>query len=359
MATTTETTTTAAAAATTTTNTLPAPAVPPYPTGAPSDLAAGTGNSNADTSGLDEELPPAYTPAPDIQQGESTVQYGPQRPFQTAPRPVQHAPHSAASARPTRPHASSPPTPTQLLFRQIRDSSRSRPSSNWTSYPGARVTRSTSNQSASPPSPRAPPLPPRPATTNSASTPSPLSPVSDFAREFYAVGAADPQHQHTPSESSGSGSGPASESHAPTTSPTPGRPLLRDGKLLVYPKGFLCRKCTDFVFSLLCYRLRPAQAVTSATNTLTPHIPAKNAGPNTPNPSPDRSRTRTLPLQIHQHHQPSSARCQIYNLLERRALQPLLHQFRNRNRDPHPSPPAAATIPRLTRQHTSHTPSPS
>ncbi|KAG6917868.1 hypothetical protein DXG01_000638 [Tephrocybe rancida] len=38
-----------------------------------------TGNSNsaAHDDGLDEELPPAYTPSPDMQQGESTVQYAP------------------------------------------------------------------------------------------------------------------------------------------------------------------------------------------------------------------------------------------------------------------------------------------
>ncbi|CAG8626703.1 15904_t:CDS:2 [Acaulospora colombiana] len=31
----------------------------------------------------------------------------------------------------------------------------------------------------------------------------------------------------------------------PTADPTPGHPLLRDGKVLVYPKGFQCRKCLN------------------------------------------------------------------------------------------------------------------
>lgn len=29
----------------------------------------------------------------------------------------------------------------------------------------------------------------------------------------------------------------------PTEVPTPGRPLLRGGQLLVYPKGYVCSKC--------------------------------------------------------------------------------------------------------------------
>lgn len=31
--------------------------------------------------------------------------------------------------------------------------------------------------------------------------------------------------------------------YIPTTVPTPGQPLLREGKLLVYPKGHMCQKC--------------------------------------------------------------------------------------------------------------------
>ncbi|PVF96814.1 hypothetical protein CPB86DRAFT_816059 [Serendipita vermifera] len=31
----------------------------------------------------------------------------------------------------------------------------------------------------------------------------------------------------------------------PTADPTPGHPLLKDGKVLVYPKGFECRKCLN------------------------------------------------------------------------------------------------------------------
>jgi len=48
----------------------------------------------------------------------------------------------------------------------------------------------------------------------------------------------------------GSSQGPARHSRppppvdlSPTEVPTPGRPLLRHGQMLVYPKGFFCHKC--------------------------------------------------------------------------------------------------------------------
>jgi hypothetical protein len=36
---------------------------------------------------------------------------------------------------------------------------------------------------------------------------------------------------------------PSTQDMSPTTVATPGRPLLRNGMLLVYPKGFICHKC--------------------------------------------------------------------------------------------------------------------
>ena len=36
---------------------------------------------------LNEELPPAYTPAADASQGETTIEYGPRRPFQPVHQP--------------------------------------------------------------------------------------------------------------------------------------------------------------------------------------------------------------------------------------------------------------------------------
>ncbi|PPQ65147.1 hypothetical protein CVT24_011042, partial [Panaeolus cyanescens] len=82
---------------------------------------------------------------------------------------------------------------------------------------------------------------------------------SDFARDFYAAGtgegligdvARDPPPSSAPATSSSassrresSNSSSAQNDRTPTTQPVAGRPLLKDGKLLVYPKGFQCDKC--------------------------------------------------------------------------------------------------------------------
>ncbi|KAH0583244.1 hypothetical protein H2248_011123 [Termitomyces sp. 'cryptogamus'] len=184
----------------------------------------------SDSGALDEELPPAYTLTPDVQHGESTVQYGPQRPFQAAPPPVQLHSRPTLQSTPT-PTVQQPHTPSVL--QQIRNTITSaiddvNTGSSWSTYPG----RPTSGYEVGS-STNAPPLPPRPAST---------SPVSDFARDFYAAGpgSADSQQPHASTSASAS---PPISSVAPTTTPTPGRVLLRDGKMLVYPKDFLCHKC--------------------------------------------------------------------------------------------------------------------
>ncbi|KAG6872036.1 hypothetical protein C0995_013728 [Termitomyces sp. Mi166 len=244
MATTTTTTTT-------TTNPFYSHTLTPHSTGAssaPSSSAAPNSDSNIDSSGLDDELPPAYTAAPDVQHGESTVQYGPHRPFQNAPPPPALPPQ-----RPPTINVQPPSRTTTSSFRQIRDTITSaiddlvynvnlptspRPSNTWSDYPGRHGSTSPTS-----PSPRPPPLPPRPTSSlshsNSVSPPT----MSDFIRDFYTAGTGEPaaEHQRHASTSSG-GSTPSS---SPTKTPTPGRPLLRDGKLLVYPKGFLCQKCNN------------------------------------------------------------------------------------------------------------------
>lgn len=58
----------------------------------------------------------------------------------------------------------------------------------------------------------------------------------DLAQGFFS-GAS-------PNRASGSSSGhQAPENESPTDIPTPGRPLLRDGRVLVYPRNFECYKC--------------------------------------------------------------------------------------------------------------------
>ena len=82
---------------------------------------------------------------------------------------------------------------------------------------------------------------------------------SEFARDFYAAGAGDvPQREYDPPTgpppppppprptTTDTRSGSIPNDGRPTTTPHPGHPLLKDGKLLVFPKGYECEKCTYF-----------------------------------------------------------------------------------------------------------------
>lgn len=146
------------------------------------------------------EPPPAYTP--NERAGEESLQRGPNRPFQPAPpQPSQQPPWNG----PHRPWQNGPPPPQgpgRPDFYQGGPSYNNGPPSSqgWGQYPG-----------------------------NSARA---------------------PQHPPPTSSAGGNHSGPAPEGSptsssdgCPTTVPTPGHPLLRDGKVLVYPRGHECRKC--------------------------------------------------------------------------------------------------------------------
>ena len=156
------------------------------------------------------------------------------------------------------------------------------PPSSWSTPPGARARRRNSfdsNQfmtsSSPPPNQRAV----SETVLNSATT----TARSDFARDFYAAGEADglvnleseelrngglrrpPIRRRSSFDDATpiatSSNAPPSQSqptrttvdddNRPTTKPTPGHPLLRDGKILVYPKGHTCSKCTPFFFSFI------------------------------------------------------------------------------------------------------------
>jgi hypothetical protein len=130
----------------------------------------------------------------------------------------------------------------------------------------------------------------RTTTTVRSTSSSTTNATSDFARDFYAAGEGEgllnldsnsssgPQRNtRSPSipsrppvrrrssfdvtqvATTGTPPGPPSQSqpssptqaaanddNRPTARPTPGHPLLRDGKILVYPKGVTCSKCTLF-----------------------------------------------------------------------------------------------------------------
>ncbi|KAI0057366.1 hypothetical protein BV25DRAFT_1994978 [Artomyces pyxidatus] len=172
--------------------------------------------------------PPAYTPSADQRIGETTVEFGPTRPFQRAPAPP---PQPSWPPQPVNTLAA-PPTPAPLRVPSPESRARTQPSS-----------------------PQA-------------------APLSDFAREFYAAGAQipgedRPQPRFAPppgeppasarrassagtsrSGAGGSGSGSGNRSGVsndgrPTTTPTPGHPLLRDGQILVYPEGYSCDRCRN------------------------------------------------------------------------------------------------------------------
>jgi hypothetical protein len=263
----------------------------------------------------DLEEPPAYSPRPDAYTGETTVEYGPSRPFQPAPTqpgqtnsswisgpaspPPQTGQRSAGSLMSLISQITGEITTQLTMARNSAAAARneawasSQPTGSnrqWNSYPGQRghlaspppqhpaysLEHSSSSSLHSPPNlpPRPNLLPPPPrhpssSVTNltrpiSTSVTPPLPPrrrhSSEFARDFYAAGpleaVSNPDigsgseagvHTRSVSESRGSSSrngAAAGNGGRPTTTPTPGHPLLHNGKLLVYPKGYECNKCT-------------------------------------------------------------------------------------------------------------------
>lgn len=225
---------------------------------------------------LEEDLPPAYTPAADPALGEETIEVGPRRPFQPPPSQPSRLPLPLPSSTMPTPMSTpdivlSPPTeqpqwyqaPGQAYRSDLpRPQSQSRPYTpqhhTWTSsrmhavkYPQGQTPGSSSSggglignlvntvrdvvdalsgayddrvlaaqqvnrgaYASSYPS-YAPPAPAR--------APGPVSPIS--------LPASPPSRLDVPDDG------------RPTRVPVPGHPLLRDGMLLVYPKGHACWKC--------------------------------------------------------------------------------------------------------------------
>jgi hypothetical protein len=221
---------------------------------------------------LEVDEPPPYTPDPSMT-GDTILEQGPARPFQRAP-----APRAAASSPPQNPHwarvqshVTSNPTGSsstlnslnalgESLFQQLRAtlnpplSRQNTGRSSWSGYPGQGQPAAYASSHALP-TPNASQSshldlpPPRHPSSPMASTNS-----SDFARDFYAAGTGDrprgeggyaPPAGPPPAQGGSSSSSSVPNDGRPTTTPAVGHPLLKDGKLLVYPKNYTCDKCNN------------------------------------------------------------------------------------------------------------------
>jgi hypothetical protein len=163
---------------------------------------------------IPESAPPAYSVTPDIGGGETVVEQGPRRPFQRAPAPFVQPPPPAAYP-PLGPPGSYPERPLSQL----------------------------SDRGAPPPAsqPRyAPPPGPPPSS----------APVQQ-PRYAPPPGPPPPSRPRAASTSSGAGStAPPTSDGYPTSTPTPGHPLLRNGRTLVYPESYFCHKCKHASYPL-------------------------------------------------------------------------------------------------------------
>ncbi|TFK48378.1 hypothetical protein OE88DRAFT_1720161 [Heliocybe sulcata] len=236
---------------------------------------------------LPDEPPPAYSTTADSRHGEASVEFGPRRPFQPPPSTLLHPPSFSPSRTGLSSSQYHPPAgPPPRLSPQATGSS---------GYPGSIYHQNTGAGTSSGTSRVAPP-PRHPSQRRhvseaavSASSQGYAAPVqdthiSDFARDFYAAGTGpasigddletggsqssrmtqQSRYAPPPAQPPSSGSGkyapppgrPTTQSNAngaggvpddgrPTRTPVPGHPLLRDGKLLVYPAGYECHKCRN------------------------------------------------------------------------------------------------------------------
>ncbi|KAJ7626177.1 hypothetical protein FB45DRAFT_750453 [Roridomyces roridus] len=215
----------------------PAPTAPERPPATP----------QSDPMGITDDEPPAYTPGPDVYHGESTLEVGPARPFQTAvaaPRQQQQQ----YAPRNLHPRQRGFGGGGGSLWRQLRDEiiapltgpQYASSSSGWSSYPGQQRARQYVP----------PPMPPPRQQQQQQQPPV----VSEFARDFYATAdvpdtvllsdASSARYPPPPGPPPNSEGGIPDDGR-PTTMPMAGHPLLRDGNMLVYPPHHECNKCDN------------------------------------------------------------------------------------------------------------------
>ena len=291
---------------------------PSAPASAPSiTLSSPPSHPAFDSTDLEE--PPPYTPSASITSGETTVEVGPARPFQSTQPPVNpprngasqvsHSrivsspsfpSHSSSSSLPSHQRSASAAQQLSLLsnsftdivnhlsasvnnlqnssnnWREANSRSTGPSNNNWSSYPGqnpralrpplSNPTPRSTNDFFPPPRHPESSLHPPLASTSTHSLPS-MASHSDFARDFYAAGSGSGENLVTETAFAPPAGPPPPTRQAPvtqsvpndgrpTSQPQPGHPLLKDGNLLVYTKGFECRKCLCAFFSsfkLLAY----------------------------------------------------------------------------------------------------------
>ncbi|KAG9018111.1 hypothetical protein FRB90_012262 [Tulasnella sp. 427] len=186
----------------------PPPRVEPQPTGASS--------TPSNPPPPFELEPPPYTPSPDVF-SETTVEVGPRRPFQ-----------NAAQAPPRRVPGGYPGS----VSRQRTGAGSADLGNSWR----ADVTIPASNSG--------PYLTPQGTGWSARSSSQPDLTLLDTTSGSSYAPPTGPPPQRNPSQSSPARNTEASEDDGkPTVQPTPGRPLLNNGKTLVYPPGYFCHKC--------------------------------------------------------------------------------------------------------------------
>ncbi|KAH9053240.1 hypothetical protein EDB87DRAFT_1780498 [Lactarius vividus] len=179
---------------------------------------------------LPESAPPAYSLTPDVGGGETVVEQGPRRPFQRAPEPFVQPPPPPGPYPPP-----GPPGPRPFQHGPP---------------PGPPPPAASVQQQPQYPPPLGPPpsRAPMQQQPQFAPPPGPPPPAAQQPRYAPPPGAPPPpsSHSRTASTSSGAGSTSAAANNGhPTTTPTPGRPLLRNGRTLVYPETYTCPKCSN------------------------------------------------------------------------------------------------------------------
>jgi hypothetical protein len=238
-----------------TSNSAPPPTFSSPPNGLLPDLTP-------DYNDIPESAPPAYSLTPDIGDGETIVERGPRRPFQRAPEPSMQPP--SPSLQPPSPSLTpEPPLP------QMSDFARDFYAAGAEPFPPGPPSPTPSLQQQRRFAP--PPGPPPSA-----------APVRRQSRYAPPRGAPPPtggSSAASTSSGAGSTSSPARDG-PPTTTPTPGRPLLRNGRTLIYPETYLCPKCAPSSLSsdspVVPSHL--TQAAILATRTSTRRARAASAG---------------------------------------------------------------------------------